>query len=287
MCAVVVTHNRRDLLRECLGRLQAQTRSADRILVIDNASSDGTQQVLTDEFPDVTTVRTAENVGGAGGFHTGMRHAYDAGFDWIWVLDDDTFAEPDALEALLAGADRAPAGRPATLLASRVNWTDGRPHPMNGPWVRWWHPAAASAAVARRLVLLRHSTFVSMAVHRDAIDRHGLPHAHYFIWNDDFEYSGRLLRDGGTGYLVPDSVVTHATARPHSTVTGDRDRFYWALRNTLLMLRSPASLYPIEKVLCTITTVRWTVEYLRRWPDAQALRVIGRGVRDGLRHPVR
>ncbi|MCK9248606.1 MAG: glycosyltransferase [Solirubrobacteraceae bacterium] len=284
---MVVTHDRRELLRECLGRLRAQTRPADRIVVVDNASTDGTAAMLADEFADVETLRSEDNLGGAGGFHLGMRHAHDAGFEWIWVLDDDTFAEPDALAALLAGAERAPAGRPTWLLGSRVNWTDGRPHPMNGPWLRRWDPATVSVAVAHRLLPLRHSTFVSMAVHRDAIDRHGLPHAHYFIWNDDFEFSGRLLRDDGAGYLVPDSVVTHATARPHSTVTGDRDRFYWALRNTVLMLRDGRAQHPVEMALSVVVTARWIVQYLRRWSDPRALRVILRGLRDGVRHPVR
>src|SRR5437867_8578812 len=132
VCAVVVTHDRRDLLRECLAGLEAQTRPPDTILVVDNASTDGTAAMLHGEFPDVAVRRLDENEGGAGGFHEGLHEAFERGHEWLWLMDDDTVPSPTALERLLDARDRASAlGQPPLLLASRVLWTDGRLHPMN------------------------------------------------------------------------------------------------------------------------------------------------------------
>jgi GT2 family glycosyltransferase len=89
VCAVVVTYNRRDLLRECLVSLQAQTHVPDTILVVNNASTDGTAQMLSAEFAQLEVLTLAENVGGAGGFHAGMKWAYEQGYDWLWLMDDD------------------------------------------------------------------------------------------------------------------------------------------------------------------------------------------------------
>jgi GT2 family glycosyltransferase len=101
--AVVVTYNRRALLEQCLDALRAQTRPPDRILVVDNASTDGTAEWVRGQ-DDVVALLLDENVGGAGGFHAGMRLAHAGGADWLWLMDDDTIPRPDALERLLEPA---------------------------------------------------------------------------------------------------------------------------------------------------------------------------------------
>src|SRR4051794_9178418 len=87
VCAVVVTFNRRDLLESCLAALGEQTRHVDEIIVVDNASTDGTAGFVAAEFPDVTVLVLPANVGGAGGFHAGLGAALAKGHDWLWVMD--------------------------------------------------------------------------------------------------------------------------------------------------------------------------------------------------------
>src|SRR5881227_1028098 len=156
VCAVVVTHNRVELLRRCLSALAGQTVPVERVLVIDNASTDGTADVVRDEFPSVKLVRLEHNVGGAGGFHEGMRRAHEAGFDWIWLMDDDTLASDDALEQLL----RASSAEDALILASKAVWTDGRLHPMNAPGPDRRSFDRLVGAAASGLLPLRSATFV-------------------------------------------------------------------------------------------------------------------------------
>lgn len=95
--AAVVTHNRCELLSRCLDYLEQQSRAPDTILVIDNASSDGTPEML--KARGTLTIRQ-DNLGSAGGWHRAIEHALEAGFDAIWLMDDDGFPDPGALARL-------------------------------------------------------------------------------------------------------------------------------------------------------------------------------------------
>src|SRR5690349_20673166 len=94
--AVVVTYNRSRLLLECLSALLRQTQPLDRVVLVDNASTDDTvEQLRTHGYldrPEIDYTRLPTNTGGAGGFHEGLRRAMELGADWMWVMDDD--AEP-------------------------------------------------------------------------------------------------------------------------------------------------------------------------------------------------
>ena len=277
VCAVVATHNRRDLLASCLDRLEAQSRRPDRILVVDNASTDGTGELLATR-DGIEVERLEVNAGGAGGFAHGLRVAHEAGYDWIWLLDDDTFAEPTCLEELLAGAARAP--ETPSVMSSVARWRDGRLHPMNGPWLRNGRADFARAA-RERLASIRAATFVSTMVHRDAVDRHGLPPAHYFVWLDDIAYTARVLRHEH-GYVVPDSTALHWTPRPYNTVTDARERFYFKVRNQLWLLRGE-SFGGRERLGYALSLLRGIATYLRHSrPRGRALLTVLRGIRDGL-----
>src|SRR5262249_15109845 len=112
----------------------AQTRAPDSVIVVDNASEDGTADTVRKAFPGVQLAELARNSGGAGGFAAGMALALAGAADLIWLMDDDTVPEPGALAALLAARDQMAAqARPPALIASRVLWTDGRAHPLNTP----------------------------------------------------------------------------------------------------------------------------------------------------------
>ena len=281
VCAVVVTHDRLPLLRRCLAAVLAQERAPDHVVVLDNASTDGTQQALAREFPQVEVVRLARNEGSSGGFHEGIAHAVAGGWDWIWVMDDDTLPEPTALSRLLAA--RADGAQDAVLLASRVEWTDGRLHPMNLPRVDGRDPDRVVAAARHGLLPIRTSTFPSLLVRRDAVQRHGPPRKAFWIWSDDLDFTGRILRHE-PGYLVTASAALHATPTPHWPWQGG-ERFFYAVRNGLWLLRGD-TLGVREKVLHLATLVEQCLRFLaheRARPRAWA--VLARGLRDGLLRP--
>ncbi len=100
---VVVTFNRADLLEQMLLGLAKLEHPADAVIVVDNASTDRTAEVLTHStLAGLQVITSAENLGGAGGFRTGVEAAYDQGFDRIWLMDDDVIPAPDCLTVLLA-----------------------------------------------------------------------------------------------------------------------------------------------------------------------------------------
>lgn len=279
--AVLVTHNRRDLLREALRAVFGQSSPPEAVLVVDNASSDGTVEMVRDEFPQAEVLALPENQGGAGGFHEGMKRAYETGAEWLWLMDDDTIARPTALSELRAAAERVPGG-PPVLLASRVLWRDGQMHPMNAPLPERARVERLVRGAELGLMPLRSATFVSVLVHRRAVESHGLPLKHFFMWSDDIEYTGRVLKHD-LGFLVPTSVVEHRTPTAHTAISAPPDRFYYHVRNTVFMMRGPEAT-PRQRLILLWVLVSSVGQYLAR-PGARRARLgfIGRGLWDGLR----
>ena len=281
--AVVVTYNRRELLLESLAAVHAQTRPPDAVIVVDNASTDGTAAAVSDRFPAITLAELARNTGGAGGFASGLALALADAANLVWLMDDDTVPEPGALRALLEARDRHPGGPPA-VMASRVIWTDGRAHPMNTPRPKPFATRAErDAAAAAGCVPIRSASFVSILVDAALCRERGLPQADYFLWNDDFEFTTRLLR-GTAGLLCPASVVVHKTKTFGSTDVDPGPRFFYEVRNKIWTLRARSALAPAERILYGGSTLRrWAVTFAR----SRDRRVLGsslvRGVAAGVR----
>ena len=284
--AVVVTYNRRELLQTTLSGIAAGTRVPDAVVVVDNASTDGTAGFLRDyQGPLVTDVVTlGTNVGGAGGFVVGMERALlDHGADHVWIMDDDTEPQPAALaEALeVSAAYEQETGDTPAFIASRVVWTDGRDHPMNRMRPRLGASEEARSAAARvGATQIRSASFVSVVIRAEEIRKHGLPIADYFIWNDDLEYTARVSRKG-TALTTEASVANH-----HTKVFGDAGadpgpRFYYEVRNKLWVYTRSRALAPWEKVLFTGASVRNWTRTIAASPNRKVL--LG-GLLKGLRH---
>ena len=270
--AVVVTFNRRELLEQCLDALAAQTRPPDRVVVVDNASTDGTGAWLAAR-DGVHVIALPENRGSSGGFHAGLAAAHAAGADWAWLMDDDTIPRPDALEQLLD------ADTDAIVRASAAVWKDGRLHPMNVPGFERDAVAPLVEAAGAGVLPLRTATFVSLLVHRRAVDAFGLPDTRFFLWSDDIEYTARITKGPGTrAVLVARSVVEHRTRTPHTAVTEAGGRFYFHARNTLYMVRG-RSWTALEKLSLLYLLALTSLQYVRAGGSA---RVVARGLRDGL-----
>lgn len=278
VCAVVVSYNRRELLREVLEALAEQTLPPARVIVVDNASDDGSADVAR-TFDGVEVVTLERNTGGAGGFAAGVALALEGTEPFVWLMDDDTVPTPTALAELV---DVAIAAR-ADVAGSRVVWTDGTEHPMNTPRENPFATPSQRAA-ARRFggLNVRSTSFVSMLARTATVRERGLPVADYFIWNDDFEYSTRLIR-GARGIHVPTSVVVHKTRALAATDVDPGERFYHEVRNKLWLFRFSRGLAPREKAVYGASTARRWVRTIARSQDrGLLLRCLRRGLRDGL-----
>lgn len=129
---VIVTYNRLALLKECLAAIEKQTYPIHKVIVIDNCSTDGTEEYLKAYavHPQFQVIRTEQNIGGAGGFSLGVKTSVLGGGDYTWMMDDDTIPSPKALEALMQTATQS---NDIGFVCSKVLWTDNTLHPRNIP----------------------------------------------------------------------------------------------------------------------------------------------------------
>jgi len=261
VCAVVVTYNRRNLLIECLSALLKQTFPLQGIYLIDNASTDGTPELLLEkgyiyELPPPNLkdpwekefiiqnhtdsgsiklhyVRMPKNTGSSGGFYEGVKRGYERGHDWLWLMDDDTIATTEALNRLL---EKIYILRNINIgfACSKVLWTDGKPHLMNIPGVKQIvNGVPFNIYEDKNVLLVEWASFVSLLISRDIVKSFGLPIKEFFIWADDVEYTLRIAKNGFVGLYVKDSIVIHKTKTNYSANEIYDWRFYYNVRNWL------------------------------------------------------
>lgn len=207
IAAVVVTYNRKALLRDCVRHLLAQKGMSCDILLVDNASTDGTgawAQEIGKTEPRLRYRNTGANLGGAGGFCFGVRWAVEAGYAYVWLMDDDTLPQPEALARLWAAHVQLKGAY--GWLSSRCLWTDGTLCPMN---VQRVTPYRDLTGTDRTLAPVQMASFASLFLRAEVVERYGLPLRQFFIWTDDWEYTRRISRQLPC-YAVQDSCVVHA-----------------------------------------------------------------------------
>ena len=190
------------------------------MLVVDNASTDGTEDLLRAEGlldrPEVSFNRLEANSGGAGGYAEGVRLGRESSADWLWLMDDDAEPQPDALERLLAPPL---AGDPATaVLCSAVVHPNGEIDPLHRGYVGRFMRPLAPEAYRNGGASLGFASFVGFMVRADIARAIEPPKAEFFIGCDDVEYSLRVRRLGHIR-LVPDSVVVHKLGTGAGTMT--------------------------------------------------------------------
>ncbi len=212
VAVVVVTHNRADLLVGMLEGLAAQTRAPDAVFVVDNVSTDHTREVLdarTDLPLHVTT--TEANLGGAGGFHLGVRAAYDAGFDRVWLMDDDVVPAPECLASLMAVDEDCLIAVREDLAGTLVEKAAIEFDLRNPLAVRPKRSAVDTVYADRgsmpELVEVQNVAFEGFIVRRGVIEEIGFPDPSFFIFYDDAEYAVRARRAGRRIWAVRDAVL--------------------------------------------------------------------------------
>jgi rhamnopyranosyl-N-acetylglucosaminyl-diphospho-decaprenol beta-1,3/1,4-galactofuranosyltransferase len=227
--AVVVTFNRRALLLQTLAALKAQTRPVDRIILIDNASTDGTTEALQAhgflDDPLIDCVRMETNTGGAGGFHEGMSRAMAAGADWIWVMDDDGCPNAECLANLVESRARETYGDGVVLGSLVIDVNDDRelsfPVPnLRSAYIRIIDCYAENTTCAADVVSYPDPCgypwgmfFNASLFSRRVVSDIGLPRREMFIWGDESEYFQRVRRAGFKTYIVANSIFSHPAVR--------------------------------------------------------------------------
>ena len=251
--AIIVTYNRVDLLKECIDALLKQSYKEFDILLVDNASTDHTEQVCKKycvKHDNIIYQNTGANLGGAGGFHYGLKYGVLHGYDYFWIMDDDTVAYENALEKLFE-ADSTLNGEYG-FLSSEALWLDGSLCKMNMPGMESYSHYQDYCMVQKGLVKIARATFVSFFVKRNVIEEIGLPIKEFFIWCDDIEYTNRICKKYNA-YLVCNSKVLHKMQSNVGSDISEDDinrvpRYFYEYRNWSYIARQNGMLWRFYQI---------------------------------------
>jgi GT2 family glycosyltransferase len=233
VAAVVVSYNRIKTLAEVVAGLQKQTRPVDKIIIVDNGSTDGSREFIQGLSRDIGLVSSSTNDGGAGGFAKGIAWAAELNFDYVWLMDDDAVPHDNALGLLLQPFE-GDFSRPVAFTCPRVNDAAGNIGPRNFPLMsqdfKEIYPAVESG-----LLPVRAATFVGPLISIDIARKTHLPLGDFFIWHDDIEYTARLSKYG-LAFSVPSAQMIHfvTNAGPRSYNAG---RNFYNIRNLIWWMK--------------------------------------------------
>ena len=291
VAVILVDYNAGEVLPRALRCLDAQTRRADRVIVVDNDSSDGSAEAVERDFEDVEVLRMGRNAGFAAGNNAGVAVVDDC--DWVALLNTDAYAHPGWLEALIDAAEAHPE---ASSFASRMMRAD-HPGELDGSgdvfhvsgfcWRRHFGRRLEDEPEAGRPAEVFGACAGAALYRRDAFREVGGFDERFFCYLEDVDLSFRLQLAGHRCRYVPDSVVDHvgsATAGYESefTVYHSHRNMVWAwVKN---MPGPLALLYAPMHIAANLASVAW---FARRglggvvWrAKRDALRELGRVLRE-------
>jgi GT2 family glycosyltransferase len=262
---IIVTWNKRAEVLRLLASIEKMVcpSSACDVLVVDNASDDGTADAVSHAYPRVRLIRNSENLGGSGGFNTGLRWAFNQpknAYSHLWLLDNDVIVHRRALSELVAALDRHPrigiVG--STMLQMECPWkinemggflttTSGR-FRLNtsvGEIRRFKNRPLDELVVldgavydefasARGMVFVDYVAAASLLVRTEHARRNGL-FKDYFIHFDDVEWCLRMKRRGYRSAIIPASLIWHHGSSSHQV---SPLMHYYNSRNLLNLIQS-------------------------------------------------
>jgi rhamnosyltransferase len=206
--AHIHTFNDADIIDRTIEALQQQTRKVDGILVVDNASTDGTLDRPSIRY--TTVLRHMENRGTSGTVYSGLKYALEHEYDWVWVFDADSIPEPEALQKLLdlfATFPQKAQDQTAFLACIHYNVQDGVEQ----------HAGVFTERGFRRVSPAPHERYYPCHVviwsgclyRTEALRQIGLPNPDYMLDWGEGEYGYRIMMAGYTGFVYRDAVLHH------------------------------------------------------------------------------
>lgn len=264
--SLIVTFNRLQLLKKSIESLEKQKIKLEKIIIVNNNSTDGTKEyleTLDNKFYDVINLN--QNIGGAGGFSKGILESFAYDYDWIWIMDDDTIVTETSLEEMLKISK---IDKNIGFLCSKVMWNKTEIHKMNLPVLS----SIINNEVFNKFennLLVKSCSFVSVLIKKEVIEKIGLPYKEFFIWYDDAEYTNRIVKKNYYGIYVPSSIVYHETVLNYSVNmfedSGKNDwKYYYGIRNELFVLKKENKVKYILKLGYNLIVLPIKIRKLRK-----------------------
>ncbi|MCS3525539.1 glycosyltransferase [Acinetobacter johnsonii] len=207
---IVVTFNRKILLAACLKKLLAQSADFEYLIVVNNASTDGTEDYIREvgllDYKKIIWLNLLENIGGAGGFSAGMQYAFEHGADYVWMMDDDAMPHPKALAELIKHTTPQHIYASLAVQDQQISWE--MTVKQENHWIATHNPTDITENIE-----VRSLPFLGFMIHRQLVEKIGLPDTSFFIAADDTEYCLRAKQAGYKLYLVGKSLIEHPKAQ--------------------------------------------------------------------------
>jgi GT2 family glycosyltransferase len=209
-------------------------------VVIDNGSSDGSEEFLRRNLKEVEIIQSGANLGFAGGCNVGVRYALEQGADYVWLLNNDAVADPDALTMLVEALEgKSTAG----IAGSKIYYHDNprRIWFAGGIWekgrlrMRQRGANLLDKGEYDRTCEIGAVSGCSMLVRSSAIRKVGLMDENYFLYWEDTGWCARAQEKGYSVLFVPTSHVRHKVSS--STVSSSFSQYYYFTRNGFYFLR--------------------------------------------------
>ena len=270
---IIVTYNRIELLKENIQALKRQSFVNHDIMIIDNASTDGTKEMI-EQLNDKQIIyyNTEKNIGGAGGFAFGLEKAMQKGYDFAWIMDDDSIPDNTALESLVNKGNSIK--NSFSFLASLVYWTDNKLFPMNVPNFSLTSKNLAELDYLSKykIITIKTCSFVGCYINLQYAKEVGLPISEFFIYGDDVEYTERLNKKGPS-YLDLDSIIIHKSPSNigSNIVLAEKERierYYYQFRNTVYIYRKKNKRLQMLKLI-----LKYIIKILLHAPDCKIKRI--------------
>jgi len=274
-----------------LESLLKQTKPLSELIVVDNASTDGTIELLKEQYPSIKIIRLATNEGVSGGYSAGLEYALGRNYEWVWMLDQDSRPLPSTVEKLLAAAESFPDRDKLGLIAPlAINSANGEPYSAF-QW-REGQIKAPMASQGESLTLVDMVMSSGSLIRSEAVRKAGLPRKDLFMDFVDYEHCLRLRRSGFLIAVVNQCVMPHTIGQPRTVkflgkpknwITHIPWRDYYKVRNRAFVVwhQLPsvrAKLFVVRQFLKQmIGSVLYDPEKVRR------IRFMWRGLRDGIR----
>ncbi len=270
---LVLNWNAHAYTEQCVRSLQQLDYPNYRIVVIDNASEDGSEQILRSLFPELTLIQTGANLGYAGGNNCGVAYALQQGAQYIWVLNNDTRVDPHSLSALVAEMEQDPQ---VGMAGSKIFYMD-RPDRIAyaGGYVDFWRGKPYHRGVNElddgqydRPEPVDFITGCSLLVRSACIAQVGTMTEDYFLYCEDVEWNLRFRKAGFKRLFVPTSVLWHKESA--SAGGGEHPNVvYYNARNRLYLFEQFSTL---PRLTATVRYTLWHFKFL-------ALRLFGQRTR--------
>jgi rhamnopyranosyl-N-acetylglucosaminyl-diphospho-decaprenol beta-1,3/1,4-galactofuranosyltransferase len=203
IACVVVTYNRLEMLKKCIESLDNQSNSNFDIIVVNNGSTDDTKPWLSTK-KNIYAINQ-ENLGGAGGFYSGIDYAYKNEYDWFWLMDDDGVTGPDQLKEL---ADKS--------VVNNLMFTNALVCNLNKPTelafgLNYENESITSkdTACKHALIPLAINPFNGTFINRIVITQIGNIKKEMFIWGDENEFTLRAMKHGYVPTTITSAIHLH------------------------------------------------------------------------------